>query len=48
MAKAIFPLRQLGRSAGDEPGSGAGHERIIERFLRALGGAGKPAEGNQS
>jgi nanoRNase/pAp phosphatase (c-di-AMP/oligoRNAs hydrolase) len=48
MAKAIFPLRQLGRSAGDGPGSGAGHDRIIERFLRALGGAGKPVEGGQS
>jgi nanoRNase/pAp phosphatase (c-di-AMP/oligoRNAs hydrolase) len=48
MAKAIFPLRQLGRSAGDGPENGACQERIIERFLRALGGAGKPAEGSQS
>ena len=37
MAKAVFPLRQLGRGAGDPAASAACQERIIERFLRALG-----------
>jgi nanoRNase/pAp phosphatase (c-di-AMP/oligoRNAs hydrolase) len=48
MAKAIFPLRQLGRGAGEPPASGVCQERIIERFLRALGGNGKPPEGSPS
>jgi len=48
MAKAVFPLRRLGRGPGEAPGSGACQERIIERFLRALGGSGKPSEGSPS
>ena len=48
MAKAVFPLRQLGRAAGEPAASGACQERIIERFLRALGGNGKPSEGSPS
>ncbi len=47
MAKAIFPLRQLGRSAGESTASGACQDRIVERFLRALGGTGKPPEASQ-
>ncbi|MDP9143904.1 MAG: hypothetical protein M3N43_04270, partial [Actinomycetota bacterium] len=46
MAKAVFPLRQLGRAAGDP--SGACQERIIERFVRALGGNAKSPEGSPS
>lgn len=42
MAKAVFPLRQFGP---DADGGAAYQERIIERFLRALGGNGKPADG---
>jgi nanoRNase/pAp phosphatase (c-di-AMP/oligoRNAs hydrolase) len=47
MAKAIFPVQKLGRAAGEAAGAGVGQDRIVERFLRALG-AGKPAEGSQS
>ena len=47
MAKAIFPVQKLGRGAGEEPGNGVCQERIIDRFLRALG-AGKPVEGGPS
>jgi nanoRNase/pAp phosphatase (c-di-AMP/oligoRNAs hydrolase) len=42
MAKAIFPVQKLGRGAS-EPGSGVCQERIIDRFLRAIG-AGRPPE----
>jgi nanoRNase/pAp phosphatase (c-di-AMP/oligoRNAs hydrolase) len=48
MAKAVFPLRQLGRIAGEPAASGVCQERIIERFLRALGVSGKPSEGSPS
>jgi nanoRNase/pAp phosphatase (c-di-AMP/oligoRNAs hydrolase) len=47
MAKAIFPVQKLGRGAGEAGASGVCQERIIDRFLRALG-AGKPPEGSQS
>ena len=47
MAKAVFPLRQLG-VAGEPAASGGCRERIVERFLRALGGNGKPVEGGSS
>ena len=48
MAKAVFPLRHLGRAAGDPGASGACQERIIERFVRALGGNAKSSEGSPS
>jgi len=48
MAKAVFPLRQLGRGAGDPAASGACQERIIERFVRALGGNARAPEGSPS
>src|SRR6267142_3291685 len=48
MAKAVFPLRQLGRGPGDPAASGACQERIIERFVRALGGNAKAPEGSPS
>ena len=48
MAKAVFPLRQLGRGAGDPAASGACQERSIERFVRALGGSAKAPEGSPS
>jgi hypothetical protein len=48
MAKAVFPLGQLGRGAGDAAASGACQERVIERFLRALGGNGRASEGSPS
>ena len=48
MAKAVFPLRQLGRGAGDPAASGACQERIIERFVRALGGNAKSSEASPS
>jgi hypothetical protein len=47
MAKAIFPVHKLGRGAGEAGASGVCQERIIDRFLRALG-PGKPPEGAQS
>jgi nanoRNase/pAp phosphatase (c-di-AMP/oligoRNAs hydrolase) len=47
MAKAIFPVQKLVRAAGEAAGAGVCQDRIVERFLRALG-AGKPAEGSQS
>jgi len=48
MAKAIFPLRQLGRGAGDPTASDVSQARIIERFVRALGGNSKTPEGSPS
>jgi nanoRNase/pAp phosphatase (c-di-AMP/oligoRNAs hydrolase) len=48
MAKAVFPLRQLGRGAGEPAASGACQDRIIERFVRALGGNAKSSEGSPS
>src|SRR6266852_5985897 len=48
MAKAVFPLRQLGRGAGEPAASGACQERIIERFVRALGGNAKSSEASPS
>jgi nanoRNase/pAp phosphatase (c-di-AMP/oligoRNAs hydrolase) len=47
MAKAIFPLRRLGRNAGDGTASGTCQERIIERFLGALGGPAKAPQAGQ-
>jgi nanoRNase/pAp phosphatase (c-di-AMP/oligoRNAs hydrolase) len=44
MAKAVFPLRQLRQAEEADGSGGACQERIIERFLRALGGNGKPAD----
>jgi len=48
MAKAIFPLRQLGRGASDPTASDVCQERIIERFVRALGGNARAPEGGPS
>ena len=48
MAKAVFPLRRLGRGAGEPAASPTHQERIIERFLRALGGNGRASEGSPS
>jgi nanoRNase/pAp phosphatase (c-di-AMP/oligoRNAs hydrolase) len=48
MAKAVFPLRQLGRAAGDPAAGAACQDRIVERFLRALGGSAKSSEGSPS
>jgi hypothetical protein len=48
MAKAVFPLRQLGRGAGEPIATGACQERIIERFVRALGGNVRSSEGSPS
>jgi hypothetical protein len=48
MAKAVFPLRQLGRGAGEPAASGACQDRIIERFVRALGGNAKSSEDSPS
>jgi nanoRNase/pAp phosphatase (c-di-AMP/oligoRNAs hydrolase) len=47
MAKAIFPVLKLGRGASEPGGGGVCQERIIDRFLRALG-AGRPPEGSPS
>ncbi len=47
MAKAIFPVQKLGRGASEPGGGGVCQERIIDRFLRALG-AGRPPEGSPS
>jgi nanoRNase/pAp phosphatase (c-di-AMP/oligoRNAs hydrolase) len=44
MAKAVFPLRQLRQAEEADDSGGACQERIIERFLRALGGNGKPGD----
>jgi nanoRNase/pAp phosphatase (c-di-AMP/oligoRNAs hydrolase) len=43
MAKAIFPVRQLVRAKGEA----ACQDLIVERFLRALGVAARPAENGQ-
>ena len=48
MAKAVFPARQLGRAAGDPAAGAACQQRIVERFLRALGTGGKTPEGSPS
>ena len=37
MAKAVVPIREFMRGAGDSPTGRACQERIIQRFLRALG-----------
>jgi hypothetical protein len=39
MAKAVLPLRTL--VAGEAQAAGACEERIVQRFLRALGQNGK-------
>jgi nanoRNase/pAp phosphatase (c-di-AMP/oligoRNAs hydrolase) len=43
MAKAIFPVRQLVRAKGEA----SCQDLIVERFLRALGVAARPAESGQ-
>ena len=48
MAKAVFPRRQLGLSAGEAADGDNCRERIVERFLRALAGGGKAPEGSAS
>ena len=47
MAKAVFPLR-TGAAAGDPAASGACQERIIERFVRALGRQRQGPDGSPS
>ncbi|HEV8436706.1 MAG TPA: bifunctional oligoribonuclease/PAP phosphatase NrnA [Methylomirabilota bacterium] len=41
MAKAVMPLREFLKGAGESPTARAYQERIIQRFLRALGENGK-------
>jgi nanoRNase/pAp phosphatase (c-di-AMP/oligoRNAs hydrolase) len=37
MAKAVVPIREFMKGAGDSPTGRASQERVIQRFLRALG-----------
>ena len=37
MAKAVVPIREFLKGAGDSPTGRASQERVIQRFLRALG-----------
>jgi nanoRNase/pAp phosphatase (c-di-AMP/oligoRNAs hydrolase) len=41
MAKAVLPLAQFVGGAGDSPTGRACQERVIQRFLRALGQSGR-------
>ena len=47
MAKAVVPVREFLKGTGDSPPGRASQERIIHRFLRAIG-AGRPPEGPPS
>ncbi len=41
MAKAVFPVREFLKGAGESPTGRACQERVIQRFLRALGANAK-------
>jgi hypothetical protein len=45
MAKAVVPVREIMKGAGDSPTGRASQERIIQRFLKALGHNTEAADG---
>jgi hypothetical protein len=48
MAKAVFPCASSAAGAGDPAAAAPRQERIIRRFVRALGGSAKAPEGSPS